>query len=305
MYMPNYSIILLLHLHFIININLNKIMKSGINNTPSEVPNSQILYAGFNILKTSNEMKLIESYSYNNMIIFILKGSLKICFTHTDTKFISDRYMIFIKMCGRCTYEITPYSEILLFTFDHPVIDELLCFQSQYGLLPKSAFEWIELEINEPLYNFLMLLVQYQENNYLDYTLYSFKRDELFYLLKAIYPKEKLGNFFYLLNSQPSEFEKLVAANYTKAKNVKELASLMGYGINSFRVKFKETFGIPPYQWLLNEKAKLILRNLIKNGDDFKKIIDDFGFTSHSHLYKFCKMQYGLTPEELKKKIIR
>lgn len=303
--MSNCSIILLLHLHSIININLNKIMKSGNNNTPSEVPNSQILFAGFNILKTSNEKKVIESYSYNNSILFILKGSLKICSTQTDTKLIGDRYMIFIKMCGRFTYEMTPYSEILLFTIDSPVIDELLCFQTSYGLLPKSAFEWIELEINEPLYNFLMLLVQYQENNYLDYKLYSSKRNELFYLLKAIYPKEKLDNFFYLLNSEPSKFEKLVEANYMKAKNVKELANLMGYGINSFRVKFKETFGIPPYQWLLNKKAKLILSNLIKNGDDFKKIIDDFGFTSHSHLYKFCKIKFGFTPEELKKKIIR
>ncbi len=45
-----------------------------------------------------------------------------------------------------------------------------------------------------------------------------------------------------------------------KVKNVKELANLMGYGINSFRVKFKENFGIPAYQWLLNEKAKRIFK---------------------------------------------
>ena len=84
---------------------------------------------------------------------------------------------------------------------------------------------------------------------------------------------------------------------------VKELANLMGYGINSFRVKFKENFGIPAYQWLLNEKAKRILKCLTTEGEDFKSIIDDFDFSSHSHFYKFCKTQFGLTPEELKKKL--
>ena len=77
----------------------------------------------------------------------------------------------------------------------------------------------------------------------------------------------------------------------------------MGYGINSFRVKFKKNFGIPSYQWLLNEKAKRILKCLTTEGEDFKSIIDDFDFSSHSHFYKFCKTQFGLTPEELKKKL--
>ena len=126
----------------------------------------------------------------------------------------------------------------------------------------------------------------------MNYNLYLAKREELFYLLKTVYPSKDLGHFFYLLANHPSEFEKQVAENYMKVKNVKELANLMGYGINSFRVKFKENFGIPAYQWLLNEKAKRILKCLTTEGEDFKSIIDDFDFSSHSHFYKFCKTQF-------------
>lgn len=284
-------------------LNPNKNMKSTINNAPSEIPNSQSLHAGFDLLIKPEGIDLTESYLYNNMIFFILDGSVKIYSPHTQTKSIGEPHMLFLKGHEKYTYEITPCSQILAFTFDSLTIDELFCFRAQHDLLPESSFEWIELKIIEPLYSFLKLLIQYLEKNYLNYNLYLAKREELFYLLKTVYPSKDLGHFFYLLANHPSEFEKQVAENYMKVKNVKELANLMGYGINSFRVKFKENFGIPAYQWLLNEKAKRILKCLTTKGEDFKSIIDDFDFSSHSHFYKFCKTQFGLTPEELKKKL--
>ena len=278
-------------------------MKSTNDNAPSEVSNNSILQAGFDLLKSTEGMILTKSSLYDNMIVFILSGSVKIYSSHTQMTFIDEAHMVFLKVYEKYTYEIAPYSKILALTFDSLPIDELICFRVQYDLLPQSAFEWIELKILEPLYSFLNLLAQYLENHYLDYKLYVSKRDELFYLLKTIYSREELGHFFYLLASHPSEFENQVIANHIKVKNVKELADLMGYGVNSFRSKFKETFGISAYQWLLNEKAKRILKCLATNGEDFKNIIDDFGFSSHSHLYKFCKTQYGFTPQELRKKL--
>lgn len=278
-------------------------MKNAMNDASSEVSNRHILHAGFDLFKKPEEMILTKSYLYNNMIIFILGGSLKIYSAHKEMQSIEEQYMVFLKMYEKYTYVIAPYSKILVFTFDSLAIDELLCFRAQYDLLPEPNFECIELKIIEPLFTFLKLLTQYQEMDYLDYTLYMSKRYELFYLLKSIYSRDELGRFFYLLITHPSEFEKQVSANYMKVKNVKELATLLGYGINSFRVKFKETFGMPAYQWLLNEKAKRILKCLTTKGDEFRDIIDEFGFSSHSHFYKFCKTQFGFTPEELKKKL--
>lgn len=278
-------------------------MKGTINNTHPEVSSNQILYAGFELFKILEDKNFKESFSCNNMIVFILNGSVKIYSSHKEIKSVGEQYMIFLKMYDKYTCEIAPYSKILVFTFDSLPIDELLCFKAQYNLLPESAYEWTELKMIEPLITFLSLISLYLENNFPGYSLYASKRDELFCILKTLYTRDDLSTFFYLLISLPTEFEKQVTENCMKAKNVKELASLLGYGLNSFRIKFRETFGVPAYQWLLNEKAKRILKCLAIRKCEFKDIIDDFNFSSHSHFYKFCKIQFGLTPEELRNKL--
>lgn len=98
-------------------------------------------------------------------------------------------------------------------------------------------------------------------------------------------------------------FERLIAENYIKAKTVTDLAQMIGYGVNSFRMKFKKVFGIPAYEWLMQEKSKRLLVAIANSEDDFKNIIDEFDFSSHSHFYKFCKARFGYSPTELRKKL--
>lgn len=100
-----------------------------------------------------------------------------------------------------------------------------------------------------------------------------------------------------------AEFERLIAENYIKAKTVTDLAQMIGYGVNSFRMKFKKVFGIPAYEWLMQEKSKRLLVAIANSEDDFKNIIDEFDFSSHSHFYKFCKARFGYSPTELRKKL--
>ncbi|MBP6537757.1 MAG: helix-turn-helix transcriptional regulator, partial [Parabacteroides sp.] len=109
--------------------------------------------------------------------------------------------------------------------------------------------------------------------------------------------------FFYLSSTHSAEFERLIAENYIKAKTVTDLAQMIGYGVNSFRMKFKKAFGIPAYEWLMQEKSKRLLVAIANSEDDFKNIIDEFDFSSHSHFYKFCKARFGYSPTELRKKL--
>lgn len=62
-------------------------------------------------------------------------------------------------------------------------------------------------------------------------------------------------------------------------------------------------FGIPAYEWLMQEKSKRLLVAIANSEDDFKNIIDEFDFSSHSHFYKFCKARFGYSPTELRKKL--
>lgn len=108
---------------------------------------------------------------------------------------------------------------------------------------------------------------------------------------------------FSSLTEQSSRFKEQILENYLSAKNVGELASLLGYGVTNFRAKFKEQFGVSVYRWLLNRKSQHIIYRITVYGDEFSQIIDDFGFSSPSHFNKFCRSQYGLTPCELRKKL--
>ena len=118
---------------------------------------------------------------------------------------------------------------------------------------------------------------------------------------KVIRTAARMANAFF--GEFSAEFERLIAENYIKAKTVTDLAQMIGYGVNSFRMKFKKVFGIPAYEWLMQEKSKRLLVAIANSEDDFKNIIDEFDFSSHSHFYKFCKARFGYSPTELRKKL--
>ena len=134
-------------------------------------------------------------------------------------------------------------------------------------------------------------------------TLKSLVADLRFYILNSVYNEQELAILFSSLTEQSSRFKEQILENYLSAKNVGELASLLGYGVTNFRAKFKEQFGVSVYRWLLNRKSQHIIYRITVYGDEFSQIIDDFGFSSPSHFNKFCRSQYGLTPCELRKKL--
>lgn len=95
--------------------------------------------------------------------------------------------------------------------------------------------------------------------NLYDLSLYIAKQRELFYILNSVYNEQELAILFSSLTEQSSRFKEQILENYLSAKNVSELASLLGYGVTNFRAKFKEQFGVSVYRWLLNRKSQHII----------------------------------------------
>ena len=50
--------------------------------------------------------------------------------------------------------------------------------------------------------------------------------------------------------------------NYDKVKNVEEFAHLGGYTTTTFRRLFKNMYGVPVYEWILDKKREGILNDL-------------------------------------------
>ena len=68
--------------------------------------------------------------------------------------------------------------------------------------------------------------------------------------------------FFYPISKYIEHFHVLVMQNYHKVKTVEEFAHLGGYSTTTFRRLFKNMYGEPVYEWILNQKKKAILDEL-------------------------------------------
>ena len=82
------------------------------------------------------------------------------------------------------------------------------------------------------------------------------------FLLTCYYPQPQLASFFYPISTYTESFQYFVMQNYGKVKNVEEFAHLGGYTVTTFRRLFRNLYGVPVYEWILDKKREGILDDL-------------------------------------------
>ena len=128
------------------------------------------------------------------------------------------------------------------------------------------------------------------------------KCKELAFLITNYYPTPQLSSFFYPISTYTKSFHYFVMQNYNTVKNVEEFAHLGGYTTTTFRRLFKNLYGIPVYEWILEKKREGILEDLQRTNMRITEICNRYGFDSLSHFAHFCKDSFGDTPRALRKK---
>ena len=128
------------------------------------------------------------------------------------------------------------------------------------------------------------------------------KCKELVFLITNFYPLPQLGSFFYPISTYTESFHYFVMQNYSNVKNVEEFAHLGGYTTTTFRRLFKNLYGVPVYEWILEKKREGILEDLQHTKMRITEICNRYGFDSLSHFAHFCKDSFGDTPRALRKK---
>lgn len=277
-------------------------MKILLENYSSCLQQNQLYQAGFSLLIILKGESLLKSQLDSNVLIFIMSGAIKITSNTKEPAIINKYHVFFWDKKDDYNCEILLDTQIILFSFGDLLVHNLLVFSS-CNSTPDEYSKNMGLKFTDLLSSFLQLLKNYMEMKSCDTSLYITKQQELFYILNSVYNQQELSALFSSLTEQSSDFKKQVLENDLNVKSVGELANLLGYGITSFRTKFKEQLGVSAYRWLLKRKAQLIIYRIIVYGDEFSQIISDFGFSSPSHFNKFCKSQFGLTPCELRKKL--
>jgi AraC-like DNA-binding protein len=128
------------------------------------------------------------------------------------------------------------------------------------------------------------------------------KGKELVYMLISQYPEPVMAAFFFPISSYTESFHYFIMQNYDKVKNVEEFAHLGGYTTTTFRRLFKNMYGIPVYEWILDRKREGILNDLRTTHQRISVISNRYGFESLSHFAHFCKDSFGDTPRSLRKR---
>ena len=61
-------------------------------------------------------------------------------------------------------------------------------------------------------------------------------------------------SYTHLISTYTESFQYFVMQNYDKVKHVEEFAHLGGYTTTTFRRLFKNMYGVPVYEWILDKK---------------------------------------------------
>jgi AraC-like DNA-binding protein len=101
----------------------------------------------------------------------------------------------------------------------------------------------------------------------------------------------------------PSQKRRIVAyirANLTSNISVTELAGLVHMSPSHFSRVFKASFGVTPYQFVMQERIEGAKGMLAGSRQSASHVSTAFGFASQSHFVKVFRHFTGVTPKQYK-----
>jgi AraC-like DNA-binding protein len=127
------------------------------------------------------------------------------------------------------------------------------------------------------------------------------KTEELLILLRSYYPNELLARLFQPAFNSKVDFELAVKKNRDKLFTVEEFAAATHLDRNTFRQKFKEMYGTTPTEWIKQERANLVLQELMEGKKPIADIVNDYKFSNFPNFIRFCNMHFKSTPGNIRK----
>lgn len=246
----------------------------------------------------SQKDNIEEAYCKNNLIIFILDGTIQITSYYFNDQHIKSNTMLCIPKGFSYRIKSSKGTRLLFFyfeTFNNWYTKQGLCFSQK--LIIEQQYKGTAIHINQSLREYLKSLDIYlQVNaNYCTY-LHEIKTEELFFNLHWFYTKEDLAKLLFPIIKNTGSFRRFVIDNCDKVNNVSELIKQSNISKSVFYTKFKKEFGIPAKKWMLNRLKDKILYRIADPEITPKDLMREFNFSSPEHLNSFCKKQFGMSP---------
>lgn len=83
--------------------------------------------------------------------------------------------------------------------------------------------------------------------------------------------------------------------------SVEFLAREAGMSLSKFKKCFKEIYGLPPYEYHLNQKLETAKTQLLQNKWSVSEIASQLGYTSSANFDKAFKKRFSMSPTAMLK----
>lgn len=261
--------------------------------------------SGFKFMSLSEGESIEGRDVKHNTIVFILNGEIELsCNEFLNKKFVTGDILFLVQASDITGRTLSPV-EMVLCIFSSPTISlcEKYTLNSYVKDCIKTVYNFKPLVCRGVIREFLKLIKEYLRVGISCTHLHEIKQKELFILLRAIYTKEELAEFFHPIIGADIDFRAKILEKFHLEYTISQIAHELAMSSSLFTRKFNREFGLTYYQWVLKQKAKHIKHKLMAHTTTIGDIINEFHFSSPSHFTKYCKAQFNCTPVELIKKL--
>lgn len=250
-----------------------------------------------------NAANLWENIAEESKIIFVIEGRINISYGEVTDRIVDSKQMFILRQGYQYKAYVEEDTFIMIFRISSQInFCDRFSIQQLYKKESKTEEVFNLLEVNDRLRGFLHWTYVNISDGIKCTHFFDIKKQELFFLLRAYYSKEDLALLFSSLLNNDQIFSNFIYDNHYKVKNIQQLVALSNYSVSAFNKRFKKSFGISPYKWMKDQRAKRIFHEINNYTKNFKVISEEYGFSSLSQFNDFCKVHFGLTPGEIRKK---
>lgn len=256
--------------------------------------------------------QFIEGHAVHGKILFLLEGELTCSFGDFNGCNIPQRQMLYLPSDYSFTFRSTQKVRFMIIRLLRKIqFCECYLLESLTRQTAKidtnrpdtTGEKPFLLKMNRGIDVYTDSLILFMSKGLCCKYYFETKTKELFYLLRAFYPKEELACFFRTALSMDSFFSYFVSHNYHKYRTLSEMAEAMNMTLSGFEKRFKKVFGTSGCKWINEHKAKKIYHAVCNEQTPLKELSTRFGFSSKSTFSDFCKKNLGETPGKIRKKI--
>ena len=235
-------------------------------------------------------------------LVFVLSGKVLISCNEFYEVLISSPTLFILPISAQCVWEnLEDATGVILSGDSEYEICDRVALESHIECFMPRRPEFTKLKIHPRMLQFLKSVCYYLQDDISCPRMHRIKQRELALLFRAYYHAEDVVTLFSSVIQDSSEFKQFIMKNYLKMKGVKEFVDLSGLSLSAFNRKFKAHFGESPYQWMIKQKSKHILHELLTKNKSISEVMKTYDFVDASHFNRYCKAMFGAPPSKLKK----